>query len=254
LATPGSIRLTADTLRLAEGLVHVNPLGPVPVKGLAAPVEVYELVGAGPNRAHLQAFAAHGRTRFVGRQTELEMLRQALERAGDGHGQVVAVIGEPGVGKTRLFYEFAHSHRTHGWLRLESRSVSWGKATAYLPVRDLLKAYCEIDDHDDGRRIREKLTGKLLTLDAALGPTLPAFLALLEVPVEEAQWQALEVSRRQGAKALELRAATSLSRLWQQQGNRDAARQLLTEIYGWFTEGFDTLDLQEAQALLGELS
>ena len=196
LATPGSTRLTADTLRLAEGLVHVNPLGPVPVKGLAAPVEVYALVGAGPNRAHLQAFAAHGRTRFVGRQTELEVLRQALERAGDGHGQVVAVIGEPGVGKTRLFYEFAHSHRTHGWLRLESRSVSWGKATAYLPVRDLLKAYCQIDDHDDGRRIREKLTGKLLTLDAALGPMLPAFLALLEVPAEDAQWQALDPSRR----------------------------------------------------------
>jgi hypothetical protein len=105
---------------------------------------------------------------------------------------VVAVIGEPGVGKSRLFWEFTQSYRTQGWLQLDSRSVSYGKATAYLPVIDLLKAYCQIEARDDVRRIREKLTGKLLTLDETLKSTLPAMLALLDVPVEDAQWQALD--------------------------------------------------------------
>ena len=198
LAPPGSIRLTSDTLRLAEGWVQITPLGPVPVKGLPAPVEMCELVGAGPARTRLQAFAVRGLTPFVGRQAELAALHEALEQAGAGHGQVVAVIGEPGVGKTRLFHEFTHASRTQGWLLLESSSTSYGKATPYLPVIDLLKAYFQIEDRDDGRRMREKLTGRLLTLDPTLGPTLPAFLALLEVPVEDPAWQALEpVQRRQ---------------------------------------------------------
>jgi class 3 adenylate cyclase/tetratricopeptide (TPR) repeat protein len=196
MAKPGSVLTAGETLRLAEGFVQVKALGPVAIKGLADPVEVFELIGAASTRTRLQAFAARGLTRFVGRQTEFEALRQALERAGTSHGQVVAVIGEPGVGKTRLVYEFIRSHHTHDWLVLESSSVSYGKATAYLPVRDLLKAYCQLDDRDDGRKIREKLTGKLLTLDTALGPTLPAFLTLLDVPVEDQHWQALDPAQR----------------------------------------------------------
>ena len=198
LAPPGSIRLTAATLRLAEGLVQITPLGPVPVKGLAEPVEVYDLVGAGPARTRLQAFAARGLTPFVGRQAELTALHQALAQAGAGHGQIVAVIGEPGVGKTRLFHEFTQVSRPQGWLLLESSSASYGKATPYLPIIDLLKAYFQLEDRDDGRRIREKLTGRLLTLDPAFGPTLPAFLALLEVPLEDPHWQTLDpLQRRQ---------------------------------------------------------
>src|SRR5262245_8098842 len=196
LAPPGSIRLTADTLRLAEGWVQVTPLGPVPVKGLPAPVEVCELVGAGQARTRLQVFASRGLTAFVGRQAELAAMHQALEWAGAGHGQVVAVIGDPGVGKPRLFHEFTHAPCTQGWLLLESRSTSYGKATPYLPLIDLLKADFQIDDRDDGQCMREKLTGRLLTLDLALGPSLPAFLALLEVPVEDASWQALDPSQR----------------------------------------------------------
>src|SRR5262245_43994119 len=111
LATPGSIWLTGDTLRLAEWLIQVKPLGPMPVKGLASPVEVFELAGAWPARTRLQAFAARELTRFVGRRAEFEAICQALELADAGHGQVVAVIGEPGVGKTRLYYEFIGSHR-----------------------------------------------------------------------------------------------------------------------------------------------
>ena len=146
----------------------------------------------------------------MGRQLEIEALHQALEHAAAGHGQVVAVIGEAGVGKTRLFYELTHSHQTHGWLVLESSAVSYGQATPYLPVRELLTAYFQIDGRDEVRKMREKVTGKLVTLDPTLGPTLPAFLTLLDVPVEDAPWQALDPPQRrqrtlQALKALLLR-------------------------------------------------
>jgi class 3 adenylate cyclase len=134
LATPGSIRLTAATLRLVEGLVQVNALGPFPVKGLTEPVEVFELVGASTIRRRLQAGAARGLTRFVGRQQELTALQQGLAQAGEGHGQLVALVGEAGVGKSRLVYEFIHSHHATGWLVLESASVSYGKATRRPPI------------------------------------------------------------------------------------------------------------------------
>lgn len=151
LATPGSTRVSAATLRLVEGLVQVNALGPIPIKGMTAPVEVFELTGASTIRRRLQAAATRGLTRFVGRDTEIEVLRRALEQASAGHGQVVAVVGEAGVGKSRLVYECVHSHRTQGWLVLESASVSYGKATPYFPVRDLLKRYVHVEDGDEPR-------------------------------------------------------------------------------------------------------
>ena len=134
LATPGSILLTAATLRLVEGLVRVTALGPVPVKGLPEPIDVFELVEASAIRRRLQAAATRGLTRFVGREMELVALQQALARAEAGQGQAVALVGEAGVGKSRLVYEVVHSHRTQGWLVLESASVSYGKATPYFPV------------------------------------------------------------------------------------------------------------------------
>jgi class 3 adenylate cyclase/tetratricopeptide (TPR) repeat protein len=196
LASPGSILLAPATLQLVEGLVAVKPLGPVPVKGLAEPVEVWEVTGAGPARTRLQARARRGLTPFVGRDPELEQLRSAQQLAGSGHGQVAAVVGEAGVGKSRLVYEFTHSHRLQGWLVLESISVSYGKATSYLPVIDLLKNYFKIQDRDDLREVREKVTGKVLTLDRALEPTLPALLALLDVPIDDAAWQTLDPGQR----------------------------------------------------------
>ena len=163
--------MTADTLRLAEALVRVRPLGPIPVKGLVQPIEVFELIGAAAVRSRLQASAVAGFTRFVGREREMDALNGALERAVAGLGQVVAVVGEPGVGKSRLYYEFIHSHRTQDCLVLESGSVSHGNAPAYLPLIDLLKNYFQIENADDARRIRERVTGKLLTLDDTLRPT-----------------------------------------------------------------------------------
>jgi class 3 adenylate cyclase len=158
-AMAGSILLSANALRLAEGFVEVKPLGPVKIKGLSEPVDVYEVTGAGPARTRLQAATRRGLTRFVGRDAELEQLRRAQQLAGSGHGQVAAIVGEAGVGKSRLVYEFTHSHRMQGWLVLESASVSYGKATSYLPVIDLLKGYFKIQDRDDlrgrGRSFRD---------------------------------------------------------------------------------------------------
>jgi class 3 adenylate cyclase/tetratricopeptide (TPR) repeat protein len=196
LAAPGGIRLTAQTLHLAEGFVQVTPLGPVPVKGLAEPVEVFELTGAGQARTRLQAAALRGLTRFVGRDAEVEHLRRILGQAGAGRGQVVAIVGEAGVGKSRLTYEFTHSHRVQNWLILEASSVSYGKATSYLPVIDLLKGYFKIGDRDDHREMRAKVLGRVLGLDRTLEPLVSPLLALLDVPVEDAAWQTLDPPQR----------------------------------------------------------
>ncbi len=210
MAMPGSILLTADVLRLAEGHVLVKGLGPVPVKGLEAAIDVWELTGAGPARSRLQAAAARGLTRFVGRQGELEALRGALERAGAGQGQVAALVGEPGVGKSRLFWEFTRSHRTRGWLILESSSVSYGKATAHLPLIDLLRTYLQVEDGDTTQRIREKVTGKVLTLDERLKEIIPPLLWLLEALPEGDPFRSLDPRQRperilKAVKALLLR-------------------------------------------------
>jgi class 3 adenylate cyclase/pimeloyl-ACP methyl ester carboxylesterase len=179
MARPGSVLTTAEILKLVEGYVYVKPLGPVSIRGLEAPIAVYEIVGAGPVRSRLQVAAARGLTRFVGRDAEMEQLQRALEQAREGHGQVVAVVGEVGVGKSRLFFEFTRSHRTQAWLIIESSTVSYGKATSYLPVIELLKGYFQIEDRDTTQRIREKVTGKIFTLDERLKEAIPPLLSLL---------------------------------------------------------------------------
>jgi len=238
LASPGAILLAPDTLVFAEGYVQVKGLGPVQVKGLHEPIEVYELLGAETAHSRLQAAAARGLTKFVGRDAELETLRRTLDQAAAGHGQIVALVGEAGVGKSRLVWEFSHSHRTEGWLVLASGSVSYGKATSYLPAIDLLKSYCGIEHRDDVQRIYEKLTGKLLTLDPALGPTLPALLSLLDMPVDDPSWQALDPPQRRQ------RTLDALKRLLL----RESQRQPLLLVF----EDLHWIDA-ETQALLDSL-
>jgi class 3 adenylate cyclase/tetratricopeptide (TPR) repeat protein len=196
MAKPGSMMVTGDTVALVEGYVQVKPLGAVTVKGLETATQVYEVIGLGSARSRLQASAVRGLTRFVGRASELQQLAQALDRAAAGQGQIVAVVGEAGVGKSRLFFEFTRSHHTHGWLLLQSGSVSYGKATLYLPVVELLKSYFDIQDRDGQREVRERVAGKLLMLDRALEPLLAPLLALLDVPVDDATWTALEPPQR----------------------------------------------------------
>jgi len=196
MAVPGSTLITEKTLTLAEGYIQFKPLGRMPIKGLEAPIEVYDITGAATVRSRLHAAAASGLSRFVGRQRELDQLSQAFERAATGRGQIVAVVGEAGVGKSRLYWELTHSHRTQGWLILESSSVSYGKAASYLPLLWLLRNYFQLEERDDARRVREKVAGKLLILDEGLKPAVPALLAVLDVPVDEPEWQVLDPSQR----------------------------------------------------------
>ncbi len=198
LAPPGAIWITAETLRLAENFVQVHPLGPVPVPGLDAPIEVYDVVAAGQVRTRFQAAALRGLSHFVGRDAEMEQLRAALEEARGGHGEVVAVVGEPGVGKSRLFHELTHSHRVAGCRTFQASAIPYGRATSYLPVIDLLKAYFRVDERDDTRSIRAKVIGHLLTLDEALKDVVPPVLWLLDaLPEEDGLWELEPPQRRQ---------------------------------------------------------
>jgi hypothetical protein len=180
LAPIGSIAATDATRKLCEGYFIFKSLGPTVVKGVSEAVTVYEVTGLGTLRTRLQRAAALGLTKFVGRERELTAMKEALGLARGGHGQIVAVIGDPGVGKSRLFYEFRAVAQS-GCLVLDAPSVSYGKASAYLPVIELLKKYFEIAAGDDERRRREKVAGKIMILDRALEDALPYLYALLEI-------------------------------------------------------------------------
>jgi class 3 adenylate cyclase/tetratricopeptide (TPR) repeat protein len=191
LAAPGSILVTAQTHNLTAGYFEFKAIGKTHIKGAEEPLNVYEAVGAGPLRTRLQVSAQRGLTRFVGRFSELEQLRRALEHAKAGHGQIVGIMGDPGVGKSRLFYEFELT-APRGCLMLKAFSVSYGKASPYLPLLDLLKTYLQIGSQDEERARREKVLGKVLGLDRSLEDTLPYLFTLLGIEDPTAALQQMD--------------------------------------------------------------
>jgi predicted ATPase len=168
LAPIGSIAASEHVRKLCEGYFLFNGLGPTKVKGVSEPVNVYEVTGLGPLRTRLQRAVGRGLTKFVGREREMEALKHAAEQARSGHGQIVAAMAEPGVGKSRLFFEFRTTSQS-GWMVLDTFSVSHGKASAYLPVIDLLRNYFRIASEDEERTRREKVAGKITILDSKSG-------------------------------------------------------------------------------------
>jgi class 3 adenylate cyclase/tetratricopeptide (TPR) repeat protein len=196
MAMPGSILMTPATRRLAEGYVQVKPLGLVPVKGLAEPVEVHAVTGTAPARTRLEVAAARGLTRFVGRAVEIAQLRLALEHAGAGRGQVAALVGEPGVGKSRLVWELTRRDLLVGWLVLEAGASSYGRATSYLPVSLLLRSYFKLGEHETCADIGARISARLSALGESPWPAAPALAALFGVPVESAQWDGLDPRQR----------------------------------------------------------
>ncbi|GGO84046.1 adenylate/guanylate cyclase domain-containing protein [Marinobacterium nitratireducens] len=178
IAAPGSVLVSDETYRLAEGYFRFKTLGATAFKGVPEPLVVHEVLGSSPLRTRLQVAASRGLARFIGRREELAQMRSALHRACAGNGQIVGVVGEPGVGKSRLFYEFKHALEPSS-LVLETYSVSHGKAFPYLPLIELLKNYMQILPQDDERQRREKVTGKALTLESGLEDCLPYLLYLL---------------------------------------------------------------------------
>jgi predicted ATPase/class 3 adenylate cyclase len=180
LAPTGSIAATDATRKLCEGYFTFKSLGPTVVKGVSEPVNVNEVTGLGPLRTRFQRAAGRGLTKFVGREREMEVLKHAAEQAKGGHGQIVATMAEPGVGKSRLLFEYKAVSQS-GWMVLEALSVSYGKASAYLPVIDLLENYFDITTTDDERKRREKVAGKITMLDRNLEDTLPYLFSLLGI-------------------------------------------------------------------------
>lgn len=203
LATPGSILVSEQTYKLTEGYFEFKSLGQAQVKGFAEPLSIYEVAGVGPLRTKLQLSVRRGLARFVGRQSELVHLQRALESSKAGHGQIVGVMGEPGVGKSRLFYEFKLLSQ-RGCLTLETFSVSHGKAYPYLPLIDLLKNYFQLTNQDDERRRREKITGKVLTLDRSLEDVVPylSFLLGIAEPTSSLQQMDPQIRRKRILEAI----------------------------------------------------
>ena len=195
IAKPGSVVTTSDTLHLVEGFVAMKALGPVPVKGLADPIEIYEVTGADDARTRLQVAAERGLTRFVGRDVELQQLRGVQQLAADGRGQVVAIVGEAGMGKSRLVREFVHSPQASDCLILESSSVSYGHTTPYLPITQLLRDYFKINIQDSTQSIREKVKDRVSTLDPSLQDAIPPLLDLLDSLDESDPFRSLDLAR-----------------------------------------------------------
>ena len=195
LAAPGTSLVTAATARLVEDWVELDSLGPRNVDGLAEPVEVYRLSRACPLRSRFESAAARGLSGFVGRAIELATLRRSLEQVAGGHGQVVALVGEPGVGKSRLIWEFTRQAKLEGWRVLETGAVSHGIGSAYLPIARLVGSALGVAEGDDVEQVRKQVTAGLAQR-AAPGDMRIALLALLDAPLEDRAWQALDAQQR----------------------------------------------------------
>ena len=236
-APPDAILMTSSTYRLAEGFLDAKPLGLVPVKGLADPVEAWQLVGARGARTRLEARAG-ALSRFVGRDTETAQAARALQAAASGRGQVIAVVGEPGVGKSRVCHELAQRAAGAGQRVLETACLSYGQSTPYLPVGGLLHAVLDLDARAEPAERQARAATRLAALDPSLGTAPAPILALLELPVEDAAWTALDPPQRR-------------------QRTLDALRQLLLQVARQRPLVLVVEDLQwvdaETQALLDAL-
>lgn len=178
LATPGTTVVSAYTHQLTEGYFEFKDLGAAKIKGVSEPLQIYEVLGVGALRTRLQVSAARGLSRFVGRKQEIEHLKQAREQARNGQGQMVGVVGEPGVGKSRLFHEFKLLSERR-CLVLETFCAAHGSGYAYLPLIELLRNYFRIRPHDDERTLHEKVAGRVVALERELEDGLPYLLSLL---------------------------------------------------------------------------
>jgi class 3 adenylate cyclase len=179
LANGGTTLMTASTLRQVEGFVQVKSVGGVQVKGVSRPIEAFEVVAATTARTRVQAAATRGLTPLVGRQSEIEVFNNLVEQAASGKGQILAMVGEPGMGKSRLVHEFTQHKLRPGWLVLEGASVSYGKATPYFPLIEMLRHYFQIVDGEGSENIRDQVVMHIFELDNMLKDAIPPILSLL---------------------------------------------------------------------------
>jgi class 3 adenylate cyclase/tetratricopeptide (TPR) repeat protein len=179
-ADPGRIAISDAVYRLVSGYFHTRSLGELPLKGKAEPVRVWEVISARGARSRLEVEAERGLTRFVGREPETRLLAECFQKARAGRGQVVFLVGEPGIGKSRLLVEFHRSLGTEAtWV--EGRSMSFGRSIAFHPLIDLLRRTFRIEETDSADAIATKIDRSVLRLGEDLRPTLPYLRYLLAV-------------------------------------------------------------------------
>jgi class 3 adenylate cyclase/tetratricopeptide (TPR) repeat protein len=182
LAEPGTAYLTEHTAALVSGYFELEDLGPSRIKGSADPVRIFALRGVGALRSRLDLSRARGFSKFVGRADELAALEAALERAIAGDGRIIGVVGEAGVGKSRLCYEFTSRCRTRGIRVVEAHGVAHGKMIPFLPVLALMRGIFAIAEGDPAQIARNKIAGALLLLDRQLEDAVPLLFEFLGVP------------------------------------------------------------------------
>jgi class 3 adenylate cyclase/tetratricopeptide (TPR) repeat protein len=196
MASPGAIYCTANVMRMAKGFVDALPLGQVTVKGIRQPIDLFQIVGHTSARTRWEVTAARGLTPFVGRQSELAGLQRALQLAAAGHGQVVAVKGQAGTGKSRLVHEFLQSPQLSDWTVLKTAATAYRRGTPYLAISNLLRSWCEIPEQTSPAEAKRRLQDALAALPAGSSTYVPALQSLLELPVEDADWPTLDPAVR----------------------------------------------------------
>ena len=196
LAEPGTVLITEATARLVEGQLTLRPRGPRAIKGVRMPVDVWELLGPGPGHSRLKVAARRGLTALIGRATELATLHGALDELAAGRSQVVALVGEPGVGKSRLVWEFLAGARHRRWRVIEAEGRPHLRGLAYAPVVAVLRGLLDLTEDADATTVTVRLR-------EALGPEaatrfLPPLAAMLDTPVDDVSWAGLlPAARRQ---------------------------------------------------------
>jgi len=185
LAGRGMILMTASTLGQVEGFVQVESLGPVQAKGISQPFEAYSLIGTTSARTRFQAGVRRGLTPLVGRNEEINIFNKLVEETVARRGHILAMVGEPGMGKSRLVHEFTRHQLPAGWLVLEGASVSYGKATPYFPLVEMLRRYFQITDGKAREEIQERVVNHILELSNVLQDTIAPILSLLGALPEE---------------------------------------------------------------------
>lgn len=244
LAEPGRAYVTENTAKLVAGYLELDDLGEFEVKGVSGPIRVHVLTGAGGARTRLDISRARGFTRFVGREDELAVLEAALEQARSGNGVVVGVVGEAGVGKSRLCNEFAERCRRRSIPVYEAQGQAHGRAIPFLPVLQMMRSYFAIAEQDSDQQAREKIAGRLLLLDEAFAEDLPLLFDFLAVPDLQRPAPHMDPDARQRA------LLATVKRLVHANSQREPAVNLMEDVH-WVDPGSELFLTQLVEVIPG---
>jgi class 3 adenylate cyclase/tetratricopeptide (TPR) repeat protein len=244
LAEPGKVYLTDHTASLVSGFFRLEDLGEFDVKGSREALRVYELAGIGAAKTRLDVARARGLSRFVGRTDEMAKLEAALARAQEGEGSVIGIVGEAGVGKSRLFHEFAERCRTRGLSVYIAGGRAHTKDVPLLPVLDFLRDYFGISDQETDRAARDKIAGRLLLFDEEIREDLPLVFDLLGVPDPE------RPAPRMSPEARQRRLFALIKRIVQAASEHDPGVNMLEDLH-WIDPGSELFLAQLIESIPG---